>query len=384
MKKPSIAILGGEILSSLGAKNERLEHLQNGICNADVRTMVLNGETLSFPYYAFDDRPRLDDPDHALPYLHDVVAAALKSSNLHGRELSKCGLFLGCSSNDLSLSVPLGRNFDHSMEKSQACKRIGNGMYADFLQKEFGLSTLAFTYNTACTSSANAVMDAASMLEGGLIDYALVVGMELFAPVTFEGFASMQLLSQDAIRPFDRGRSGIVLGEAVSAVLLSRSDIVDSPWHYLGGMSSCETHSVTGANPDGMGIGEVIATALENASVQKEEIAAVKAHGTASALNDMAETNGMKRVFEVLPPFFSLKPYIGHTLGGCGSAELLLMTESVDAGFVPPCANFREADEELDAIPLRESLAVKEGKFLLNYFGFGGNNTSFVIEKRCQ
>ena len=382
MMKSSITILGGEMLSSLGPKDERLTHLKSGTYSAVTKSMVLNGEMLSFPYYAFDDQPRLDDPNHALPYLHDVVAAALESSGLHRRELSKCGLFLGCSSNDLSLSVPLGRNFDHSMEESQACRRIGNGVYANFLQKEFGLSTLAFTYNTACTSSANAIMDAASMLEGGLIDYALVVGIELFAPVTFEGFASMQLLSQDAIRPFDRGRSGIVLGEAVSAVVLSRSDIRGSSWHYLGGMSNCETHSVTGANPDGVGIGEVITTALENASVQKEDIAAVKAHGTASALNDTAEANGMKRVFDVLPPFFSLKPYIGHTLGGCGSVELLLMMESVNAGFVPSCANFAEADEELGAVPLRKPFAVESGKFLLNYFGFGGNNTSFVIEKR--
>ena len=382
MMKPSITILGGEILSSLGAKDERLTHLQNGTYNTVAKSMVLNGEKLTFPYYGIDDHPRLADPDHALPYLRKVVAAALQGAGLHQSERLRCGLFLGCSSNDLSLSVPLGRNFDHSMEGTHACKRVGNGVYADFLQKESGLSTLNFTYNTACTSSANAVMDAASMLEGGLMDYALVVGLELFAPVTFEGFASMQLLSPDAIRPFDKERSGIVQGEAVSAVILSRSDVKDSSWHYLGGMSNCETHSVTGANPDGVGIGEVIADALQHAAVQPEVITAVKAHGTASALNDTAEINGMKHAFETLPPFFSLKPYIGHTLGGCGSAELILMMESVDAGFIPPSANFSEMDDALGAAPLNEVLPVKGGKYLLNYFGFGGNNTSFVIEKR--
>jgi len=90
----------------------------------------------------------------------------------------------------------------------------------------------------------------------------------------------------------------------------------------------------------------------------------------------------MKQTFETLPPFFSLKGYIGHTLGGCGSAELILMMESVDAGFVPSSANFNETGEALGVAPLIKVLPVEDGKFLLNYFGFGGNNTSFVIEKR--
>ena len=383
MMKSSITILGGEILSSLGAKDVRLKHLYNGTYNTVARSMLLNGDKLTFPYYAIDDNLRLDDPGHALPYLKKVVAAALERVALQKNELSRCGLFLGCSAYDLSLSVPLGWNFDHSMEETQACQRVGNGVYADFLQKEFGLSCLNFTYNTACTSSANAVMDAASMLEGGLIDYALVVGIELFAPVTFEGFASMQLLSSEAVRPFDKERSGIVQGEALSAVILSRSEVKDSPWHYLGGMNNCETYSVTGANPDGTGIGEVITKALKSAAVSEDEITAVKAHGTASPLNDTAEINGMKQAFETLPAFFSLKPYIGHTLGSCGCAELVLMMESVDAGFLPPSVNFNETTEALDATPLTKPLPVEDGKFLLNYFGFGSNNTSFVIEKRA-
>ena len=382
--KPAITILGGELLCSLGDKNERLRHLKNGTYYTVSKSMTLNGEELAFPYYALSDKAYSEDLDMVFSYLQQVVTKALEHAGLLQSDLSHCGLFLGCSSNDLSLAIPLGRNSDHSMEETQVCKRIGNGVYADFLQKRFGLSTLNFTYNTACTSSANAVMDAASMLEGGLIDYALVIGIELFAPVTFEGFVSMQLLSSDAIRSFDCQRSGIILGEAVSAVVLSRSDIQDSPWYYLGGFSSCETHSVTGANPDGIGIAETITQALKNANVDTEKITAVKAHGTASELNDTAEINGMKHAFRRVPPFFSLKPYIGHTLGSCGSAELLLMMECIDAGFIPSSVNFSELDEALGLAPLRQPFGVKYGKFLLNYFGFGGNNTSFVIEKRLQ
>lgn len=376
-----ITILGGEIFSALGGKAERLRHLSEGSFSTVGKTMTLNGEALTFPYYAIDGGERNSALSIPLHYLEAVVQKAIDKLSLSAEALRRCALFIGSSSNDLSLSLPLGRNFDGSQEDTLACERIGNGFYADHLIRHFGLHDFTLTYNTACTSSANAVIDAASILEGGMADYALVIGIEMFAPVTFEGFASMQLLSPTKIAPFDRDRQGIVLGEAVSALFLSRSDIAPSPWHFRGGVSNCETHSVTGANPDGVGISQVMASALENAGIRGSEITAVKAHGTASALNDQAEMNGMRRVFEKAPPFFSFKPYIGHTLGSCGASEMLLMVECVDAGFVPSSPNFVHRDETLGWAPLQQKMACGSGLFMLNYFGFGGNNTSIVIAK---
>lgn len=376
-----ITLLGGEVISALGDEATRLKHLEEGSYTTVDKTMVLNGETLTFAYYAIDDGKRTASIENPLHYLDKAVTNAIEKVGIGPDQLRRCGLFLGSSSNDLSLMLPLGRNFDGSQEEGLECKRIGNGFYADHLVKRFGLHGFTLTYNTACTSSANAMIDAASMLEGGLIDFALVIGFELFAPVTFEGFGSMQLLSPGKIAPFDRDRSGIVQGEAVSALFMSRSDIAESPWHFRGAMSNCETHSVTGAHPDGMGISKVIQSALKNSGVEAGAITAVKAHGTASALNDTAEINGMKLVFDGLPPFFSLKPYIGHTLGSCGSTELLLLMESVDHGFIPPSPNFSHVDEAFGCAPLQAKMACDNGLFMLNYFGFGGNNTSIIIEK---
>ncbi|MGB5965937.1 MAG: beta-ketoacyl synthase N-terminal-like domain-containing protein [Sulfurimonadaceae bacterium] len=376
-----ITILGGEILSALGEKERRLKHLSEGSYKSVEKRMNLMGEELTFSYYSIDDGERNSALSIPLSYLEDAVQKAIDKLALTSDDLSRCGLFVGSASNDLSLSLPLGQNYDNSQVETVACERIGNGYYADHLSKHFGLHDFSLTYNTACTSSANAVIDAASMLEGGIIDYALVVGFEMFAPISFEGFAAMQLLSPDKLAPFDREREGIVLGEAISALFLSRDDVASSPWHFLGGVSSCETHSVTGANPDGVGVSEVISAALKVADVKESDIRAVKAHGTASALNDMAEINGMKQVFSNSPYFFSLKPYIGHTLGSCGSSELLLMLECVDAGFVPGTPNFVNRDEVLEWTPIKEKMPCESGLFMLNYFGFGGNNTSIVIEK---
>ncbi len=377
-----ITILGGEILSALGKKEERLQHLSDTTYRVDTKKMTtVLDEELSFSYYSIDDEERNSALSIPLRYLEEVVQKAIDKLSLSSDDLSRCGLFVGSASNDLSLSLPLGQNYDNSQVENIACERIGNGFYADHLTKHFGLNEFSLTYNTACTSSANAVIDAGSMLESGVIDYALVVGFEMFAPISFEGFVAMQLLSPEKIAPFDRDRQGIVLGEAVSALFLSRDDAASSSWHFLSGDSRCETESVTGANPDGSGISAVIGAALTKADVKASDISAVKAHGTASALNDMAEINGMKQVFDSAPDFFSLKPYIGHTLGSCGTSELLLMLECVDAGFVPGTPNFINRDEALDWTPLQVQKSCATGIFMLNYFGFGGNNTSLVIEK---
>jgi len=377
-----VTLLGGEIFSALGTKENRLTHLSHGTYHNVKKDMTtIMGEELSFEYYSIDDTARNSALSIPLSYLESVVQKAIDRLGLDADALSRCGLFLGSASNDLSLSLPLGQNYDNSQTQSVPCERIGNGYYADYLSERFGLHDFSLTYNTACTSSANAVIDAASLLEGGVIDYALVIGFEMFAPISFEGFIAMQLLSPTQIAPFDKNRSGIILGEAISALFMSRDDVATSPWIYRGGESRCETYSVTGANPEGEGVAKVMTCALENASTISTEIIAVKAHGTASALNDEAEINGMKKVFHTMPDFFSLKPYIGHTLGSCGASELLLMMECVDAGFVPATPNFVTQDEVLEWTPLTEKKVSRSGCYMLNYFGFGGNNTSLIIEK---
>jgi 3-oxoacyl-[acyl-carrier-protein] synthase-1 len=376
-----ITILGGELLCALGTGTHRLEALRNGTPKITTMDARVPEGTEPYPYYRLDDSERLSYISIVDGYLDDVIQGLLEKLSLKASDLENVGVFLGSSSIDYSLAWPIEQDIDGGFARRWKRERVGGGGYVNGIMHRYGFDGPSLTYNTACTSSANALMDAASMLEGGIIDYALVLGLELYSPTTLEGFVMMKLLSPEAIRPFDQNRNGIVLGEAVSAVLLSRDDIVDAPWHYLGGKSNCETHSVTGANPNGEGIAQVMRDALDDANVSQESIAVVKAHGTASDLNDQAEMRGMKQVFETIPPYLSLKPYIGHTLGGCGTAELLLMMESIDAGFIPPSVNFDTLDSEFEKAPIEEKMDLSSGRFMLNYFGFGGNNTSFIIEK---
>lgn len=376
-----ITILGGDLLCALGDKEQRLQHLKNGTYDNSQKLMTIFGEQREHPYYQLATPEPLADLYDPIPLLIPVIEGLVEQLMLTDEALSRCGLFLGCSANDLSISHPLWLSIAQADTFNLENKRVGNGNYAARLVNHFCLNRFSLTYNTACTSSANAIIDATTMLESGVIDYALVIGLEMFAQLSFEGFSSMQLLATDSVKPFDKFRQGLVLGESLAALLLSRDDVDNSAWHVKGGVSRSETASVSGAKEDGSGIYDVMKKALQQSELTAADICIVKAHGTGSPMGDVAEINGMKKLFDKQPDFFSFKPYVGHTLGACGVSELLLLMECVDQGFIPATANFKSVDDQLNWSPLQHSKSCRSGSFLLNYFGFGGNNTSLVIHK---
>jgi 3-oxoacyl-(acyl-carrier-protein) synthase len=376
-----ITLLGGDLLCALGDKQQRLEHLQNGSYQTIEREMSVFGEVRRYPYYQLAAEQALPDLFDPVPVIIPIIQRLIDNLALDADALSRCGLFLGCSANDLSISHPLWLKTQAPSSANFAGGRVGNGLYAARLVEHFSLNNFSLTYNTACTSSANALLDAASMLQSGCIDYALVIGLEMFAQFSFEGFSSMQLLASDKVSPFSLERQGMVLGESLAALFMSRDDICESDWIFKGGINRSETASVTGAKLDGSGIKEVIELTLADSQLQAQEITAVKAHGTGSPMGDIAEINGMKQIFAKTPDFFSFKPYIGHTLGSCGVSELLLLRECVEHGFIPKTPNFNRVDPELGWKPTDKKVSCQGGNFLLNYFGFGGNNVSLVIEK---
>jgi 3-oxoacyl-[acyl-carrier-protein] synthase I len=123
-----------------------------------------------------------------------------------------------------------------------------------------------------------------------------------------------------------------------------------------------------------------MASALENAKLSPPDILAVKAHGTASLLNDEAEAAGLQRIFgDRIPPVVALKPFMGHTFGACGLAELVAFCAAAEAGFLPGTPGVSPDAGDLGVSLTQGPTPVGRGDFLLNYFGFGGNNTSLVV-----
>ncbi len=120
--------------------------------------------------------------------------------------------------------------------------------------------------------------------------------------------------------------------------------------------------------------------AMNLAEVNADDITALKSHATSSVSNDSAEINAVSRLFNENLIFTAIKPYVGHTLGACGILEMAIMMACIDDGFIPKTIN--NSDNMMqNYIPLQEHKKCKEGIFMLNYFGFGGNNTTAIIQK---
>jgi 3-oxoacyl-(acyl-carrier-protein) synthase len=170
------------------------------------------------------------------------------------------------------------------------------------------------------------------------------------------------------------------LGEAVAAVLLEAGDSRDTGASLLGGANLCDIHHVTSASPDGSAMRAVMEMALAEAGLAPADVALIKAHGTGSPDNDLAEAAAMRSLWgEALPPFTALKRYLGHTLGACGVVELAALLGCLRAGFVPPSAGTAQPDPELRLAPLAAAMPAPRGPVMFNFFGFGGNYASFVI-----
>jgi len=249
---------------------------------------------------------------------------------------------------------------------------------AEELRREWGFAG-AFTLNTACTSAANALLYGARLIARSHYRRALVVAFETPSEVTRQGFGVLELTSPSAAyRPFHAERDGLILGEAYASVMLACEPGPAPLARLLGGFSACDTSSLTNTAEDGSHIDWVMRRALYSAKTKPAKIALVKLHGTATQTNDLAESNGMRRTFaQALPPLCVLKPYLGHTLGACGLSETLLLLESLRQGSLPGCDYAGQALLPLAAEPLA---VAGHSLMLANYFGFGGNNASLVLQ----
>lgn len=341
---------------------------------------TVEGHTLSIPYLAAAGQHLYDNPERLRIITHEVIEKAIRQAGWSQSELDDCAVFVGSTSFSLYESEQLYKARAHTGDTS-ALTVTSYTMLPDYIVEHFAPNARVYTFNTACTSAANAMLYGARMIRNGDVRHALVVGLEFFNEITLFGFHSLGLVSQlGRMQPFSAERDGLTLGEGASAVLLSADKPQKPCWEFVNGATLGDTHSMTAANPDGSSIEAVIRQALEKSAVSADDIRAIKLHGTASLANDDVETLGLKRIYgNSIPPTCVLKPAIGHTLGACGTNELVLLTHYLDKGLVPGLPYTYALDENLPVNLSAESRPVEPGCYLLNYFGFGGNNTSLII-----
>ncbi len=255
---------------------------------------------------------------------------------------------------------------------------------AELLREHLGISGMATTISTACSSSAKVFAAAARQLALGTIDAALVGGVDSLCLTTLYGFASLELTSTDPCRPCDAGRNGISIGEGAAYALLQRADAApaDAVW-LLGAGESSDAFHMSAPHPEGLGAQMAMQAALRSASLGADDIDYINLHGTATPANDSAEGKAVMAVFGEGVPCSSTKGATGHTLGAAGAVEAVLCAIALVDGFTPGSPGTRELDPALHMNYRLRAAPAALRHTLTNSFGFGGSNCSLVFGRNA-
>ena len=270
--------------------------------------------------------------------------------------------------------------------KRDSCDISASPM-VDFLVKRLGIKCSGYNVNTACTSASTAILWAAEMIGNGETDEVMVWAADIVSEFVFSGFSALKVMSPDTSRPFDVNRDGLILGEAAGyIVLMSEEKLLQENKTSLGiikswGISS-DAHHITAPDRQGRGLQRAIHNALKKASIQPGSLAAINGHGTGTVHNDAMEIAVFRQVFgDAMPPVYSIKGAIGHSLGPCGLIEVIVASRSLREQIVPPVTGLQKPEPEIDDHVTMESQRI-DGKYTLSTnSGFGGINTALVIEK---
>ena len=247
-----------------------------------------------------------------------------------------------------------------------------------YVRQVLGLSGPAVVVSTACSSSAKVFGQAARMIELGLIDAAVVGGVDSLCLTTLYGFHALELVSSDICRPWDAQRKGLSIGEAAAFALLERDADAPSAW-LLGCGESSDGHHMSAPHPEGAGAALAMRQALAQAGRRPDEVGYVNLHGTGTPGNDAAEDRGVSAVFGTALPCSSTKGYTGHTLGAAGGVEAAISVLALQHGLLPAGLNVREPDPALQSHYLLRTREAPLDLVASNSFGFGGSNACLLF-----
>ncbi len=312
-------------------------------------------------------------------------AAVAECAARHGRK--RVGVFLGTSTSGILETEIAYRHRDPSsgaLPREFRYRGAHNTFsLAAFAQQALELSGPAVVISSACSSSAKAFASARRAIEAGVIDAAVVGGVDSLCLTTLYGFHSLQLVSRTPCRPFDTARDGISIGEAAAFALLERpGGSLDAHTVLLVGTGeSSDAYHMSSPPPDGRGARAAMQQALAAAALAPEDIEYINFHGTGTAGNDAAEARAVAGVLGSEIPGSSTKGATGHTLGAAGALEAVICAVALQAQLMPAGINTREVDPALPVRYLRENRLGRLSRVMSNSFGFGGANCSLIFAR---
>jgi 3-oxoacyl-[acyl-carrier-protein] synthase-1 len=255
----------------------------------------------------------------------------------------------------------------------------------DFVQRLTGLRGPCVTVATACSSSAKVFAQAARLIHAGLVDAALVGGIDTLCGSVLFGFNALGLVSTRRCLPFDARRDGLNLGEAGGYALLERLDAGDDASLRLCGYGeSSDAHHMSAPHPEGLGARLAMRDALSRAGIAAAEVGYLNLHGTATPANDSVEAAAVAALFDQALHASSTKGWTGHTLGAAGIVESVFALLALEHGLLPGMLGAGDDDsahpDPACGPQIRFDNAERAIRYAMNNsFGFGGNNCSLVF-----
>lgn len=261
---------------------------------------------------------------------------------------------------------------------------------------ELGIKGESIAMVTACASGTHCIGESFRMIKNGYQDIVISGGTEAtITPIGIAGFTNIKALSQSndknrASIPFDKERSGFVMGEGAGIVILEELEHAKKRGakiyaEVVGYGATSDAYHITSPAPEGEGGARAMKIAMQEANAKPEDITYINAHGTSTHLNDSCETMAIKTVLGEASKnvmVSSTKGHTGHLLGAAGGVEAVVCAKAVEEGFVPATINYKVPDEEcdLDIVPNEgRNLDIKYA--MSNSLGFGGHNASILLKK---
>ncbi|HEX7517022.1 MAG TPA: beta-ketoacyl-[acyl-carrier-protein] synthase family protein [Chthoniobacterales bacterium] len=288
--------------------------------------------------------------------------------------------------------MTFGEEYYRGLKGSRTSMRSAPSLIANYTpqkavmdaQEAFGISAPCQIIANACASGTNAIGHAFNCIQSGRYERVLTGGYDALSELVFVGFDSLQASTPERCRPFDRERTGLVLGEGAAILLLENFDSAQARGakivaEIIGYGISTDNHHLTQPNPSGSGPRQAMEGALHSAKISAGGIDYINAHGTATPFNDAAEGKAIAELFDGVA-VSSTKGMMGHSLGAAGAIEAVISILALQNQFLPPNINFRNGDAGLDLNIIANSSQPGNLRTVLsNSFGFGGTNASVII-----
>ncbi|MSS62925.1 beta-ketoacyl-ACP synthase II [Lachnospiraceae bacterium WCA-693-APC-MOT-I] len=263
----------------------------------------------------------------------------------------------------------------------------------------YGLKGKSINVVTACATGTNSIGEAYRTIQHGEADVMIAGGAEsAITPIGVGGFSALTALTtseqkERASIPFDKERSGFVIGEGAGIVVLESLEHAKKRGakilaEIVGYGCTSDAYHITSPAEDGKGAAKAMSLAMEEAGVRPEQIDYINAHGTSTKYNDLFETRAIKLAFGNYAnqvKVSSTKSMVGHLLGAAGAVELITCIKSMEEGYVHSNVGLKESEEEMDLDYVKgNGISMPVNYCISNSLGFGGHNASIVIKRNGE